>query len=844
MERGLGRGGNGMIFIPFSNEQSVTMDRFTSHHVNTYWTTADRGPSASRLDMRGLLNAVQSGTGGNMGGMARLNHPGRYTGSEWQLPWVEAVPIANNPANFMPYVNIFNEFNTLVGMEIINKFDTESQADRILWDNILSRTMPEGRPVWGFSDDDSHSIEAVGFSYNVMLMEELSLSHLRNSMDTGAFFAFSRVDREYGIYAGNISIWDWDGGFRGTAQERDAGQYSLSRLSGVHNLAVPRVNSIVVVDTADEDYITINATIGGRDIDTATCRGTTTHQHFRCCGEIRFIDWYADGVRIHRGKTLDLRNPDIQLGIYSYVRATIVTPQGVMYVQPFGISTMEEETDEPHEPPPVMVDGSANEAGLAPLGQAPGAPFELPAGTPPTEMGLQLPMGTTVQVRDHENNVTTAVATIKWNLNEIDYDPNNPAEQEFEIIGEVVPPQGAVGTGTPQFVKVTITIAARAAGPEVPPCPGCGSCDECVSAACDCNNTCSICNPRGGGSTRRGQSSTTQPAQGHIQCACPCDNCTFNGPDCRLRTGTEEDAEYWMLNSAIGRYENRVFDLRWIRDGGGYYEGELRICFISAIRQAGAASGFSGGHADILQAMDAQLLEVTLAITGVAGGTGVLSGISVGDLGAQVFHHFGSAPWWVGGANPGFEELNQERTISLNIAGGRSNGGNAGAPASGRITNSDRDLGIQMSIAEELIAGGRANRSTATISFEIIDARIIGAGYIPCDCDCCVQGEEGLEPLAAGQQNDDEPGVAEPGSNETTETPLVDRPVGPIDNYKPEAEVPPAVPNVPPSLTTLPEQRYGNGSSVWWIALTIVGATLVATTATVIIVKQVHRRKQ
>jgi hypothetical protein len=147
-----------------------------------------------------------------------------------------------------------------------------------------------------------------------------------------------------------------------------------------------------------------------------------------------------------------------------------------------------------------------------------------------------------------------------------------------------------------------------------------------------------------------------------------------------------------------------------------------------------------------------------------------------------------------------------------------------------------------MSIAEELIAGGRANRSTATISFEIIDARIIGVGAL-CVCDECIEDDEAVEPLAAAQQNDDEPEA--PDSNETTETPVVDRPVGPSDNYTPEAEEPPpAVPNVPPSLTTLPEQRYGNGSSVWWIALTIVGATLVATAATVIIVKQVHRRKQ
>jgi hypothetical protein len=108
-------------------------------------------------------------------------------------------------------------------MEIVNKLDNESQSDRILWDNILMRTMPHGRAVWGFSDDDAHHIASVGFSFNVMLMDkddfrangsrgmfaytqqELNIQSadnpIRRAMTNGAFYAVSRVDKKHRLSA-------------------------------------------------------------------------------------------------------------------------------------------------------------------------------------------------------------------------------------------------------------------------------------------------------------------------------------------------------------------------------------------------------------------------------------------------------------------------------------------------------------------------------------------------------------------------------------------------------------------------------------------------------------------
>jgi hypothetical protein len=343
MAAGAGRpGGTGMLFIPGTNEDAFTFDEASpgfgnpggSHDFNTFWSPIARPGSNHPIYtfLTSLTDVPQANWIDGLPPLIRANHPGRYTGSYWPIqPFSDAEAIANDAAVFMPYVDLFLHEDAidgnLIGMEIVNKMDAESQADRILWDNILSKTMPD-RPVWGFSDDDAHSLNAVGFSYNIMLMDALTLENVHESMSTGSFFAFSRADRQYAIYPAPIQIWDWDG-------NRNAIQTATG-------LPVPEVDRI----TVGKNSITIDAVLNGAPIDDCDCNNVIfviadctclvlSNNTWSTAGTATFIDWYADGVLIHRGKTLDLL--DKQLNIYNYVRATIVTPFGVLYTQPFGV---------------------------------------------------------------------------------------------------------------------------------------------------------------------------------------------------------------------------------------------------------------------------------------------------------------------------------------------------------------------------------------------------------------------------------------------------------------------------------------------------------------------------
>jgi hypothetical protein len=454
MAAGAGRDGNGMLFIPGGNEHNATFEIIApgSHHFNTYWSFL---PSVSGQPVRNLIGRIEAE---NRGGLVRINHKGRYTGSQWETPWAVAESIANSSAMYQPYAQLYLDTHNLVGMEIINKFDTETQADRVLWDNILSETMKVGRPVWGFSEDDSHGNAAIGFSYNLMLMPELDIANFRHSMDTGSFFAFSRVDRQYRLYPEGVNMWDWDA-------NAVPGSPAYDRHRPVLDLPVPEVTNIEI----GTNSITIDAQVQRKGYAAPTVIDNDVTNGF-------FIDWYADGIRIHRGKTLDLDAQ--QLSIYNYVRAAIVCmgrdarmcqdaegewspctgsaaasctreeherrrygTYGVLYTQPFEVQ---------------RVDGARTARVLPNLVSVESLRlrFEL-EGMSREELQLQLPAAVriTTDQCDPEKDMPR-FATVKWDLSK--YDPANP--RETDIAGTVMLTTGIKEVTNTGNVPLGVTI--------------------------------------------------------------------------------------------------------------------------------------------------------------------------------------------------------------------------------------------------------------------------------------------------------------------------------------------------------------------------------------------------
>ena len=71
----------------------------------------------------------------------------------------------------------------MIGLEVYNQGNRRPN-DRILWDQVLTLTMPE-RPVWGYSCDDTHTAEQYFRNYEFMLMPELTIDALKEAMREG-----------------------------------------------------------------------------------------------------------------------------------------------------------------------------------------------------------------------------------------------------------------------------------------------------------------------------------------------------------------------------------------------------------------------------------------------------------------------------------------------------------------------------------------------------------------------------------------------------------------------------------------------------------------------------------
>ncbi len=111
-----------------------------------------------------------------LGGMQIINHPGQY----WSIDNTYSETQKDGPGW---HATNFKTYPSLIGLEVYNQGNRRPN-DRILWDQILERTMP-ARPVFGYSCDDAHNDDQLFRNYNFMLMEELSTEELKDAMRKG-----------------------------------------------------------------------------------------------------------------------------------------------------------------------------------------------------------------------------------------------------------------------------------------------------------------------------------------------------------------------------------------------------------------------------------------------------------------------------------------------------------------------------------------------------------------------------------------------------------------------------------------------------------------------------------
>lgn len=263
---GADRGGRGMLDVPLGIEMNGVVMR--KNHVNGFFCGYGQGIWGGEEDYETPVAETEKA-----GGISFIDHPGDFYAAH------KDISRANDYNNLKLWIDIFMKYKSCVGMEVYNERDTVARYDRVIWDNILMYTVPRGRVIWGFANDDAHVVSNIGVTAEMMLMPENTVENLRTAMENGTFFACSKISR--------VELGDE---FVGT------GDFAK----------VTRID----VDEAND---TISVAI----------ESTTDYT----------VEWVADGKVIATGDSINLRDYSEEIG--SYVRFQIKNEGGIVLSQPF-----------------------------------------------------------------------------------------------------------------------------------------------------------------------------------------------------------------------------------------------------------------------------------------------------------------------------------------------------------------------------------------------------------------------------------------------------------------------------------------------------------------------------
>lgn len=265
---GVGRDGRGMLEVTKGIELNGAVP--SNSHLNGYFADYGQGLLGVAGDYETPIKEVEK-----QGGITFLDHLGTYTKAY----------SSNNPdlsratKNVNKFANIFINYSSCTGMDINSGTDTHTSYDRILYDEILQKTIPYGVVPWAYTFSDAHENGQWDRAFTIHMMPENSLSELRTSMENGTFFGVSRHAR-----------------------------YELGN-DFVGQGAYPLVTNVIIDD--ENDVITLEAK------------------------NYNEIVWVSNGETIAYGETIDL--DDYDDSITCYVRAYLTGPGGICYTQPFTV---------------------------------------------------------------------------------------------------------------------------------------------------------------------------------------------------------------------------------------------------------------------------------------------------------------------------------------------------------------------------------------------------------------------------------------------------------------------------------------------------------------------------
>lgn len=293
---------NGMLDVPKGIELNMATP-IADCHLTGYYSDYGQG-------LAGVFGDYETPSKGVMenGGISFLSHVGEYVYTDKDSEnYVGQLVDDYYPTKF---ARLFLDYaGSSLGMGINSATDAHTRCDRILYDQVLQKTIPNGVVPWCNTFADSHNENSVNDAYTMTWMPEFTLEAFRESLEKGQFFSVSH-------YSNGVEL------------------NGMEEMPGFIEQEVYDTKSYWLDNTPGVTRITVD-----EDADTITVEGT----------DANIITWVSDGNVIKReelkdGKaTLDLHNDDFLSEPYLYVRFYLSGDNGICYSQPMVLNVEGEE---------------------------------------------------------------------------------------------------------------------------------------------------------------------------------------------------------------------------------------------------------------------------------------------------------------------------------------------------------------------------------------------------------------------------------------------------------------------------------------------------------------------
>ena len=293
---------NGMLDVPKGIELNMATP-IADCHLTGYFSDYGQG-------LAGVFGDYETPSKGVMadGGISYLSHVGEYVYTEKNSGEFVGQKVDDYYAT--KFARLFLDYaGSSLGMGINSATDAHTKCDRILYDQVLQKTIPNGVVPWGITFSDSHNENAVNDAYTMCWMPELTIEAFRECQEKGQFFSVSH-------YGDGVELNGMEE-MPGYVEQNvyDTKSYWLDNTPGVTRLTVDQENDTITVEAKDANIIT----------------------------------WVSDGNVIKReelvdGKaTLDLHGDELLDEAYLYVRFYLSGDNGICYSQPMVLHVEGEE---------------------------------------------------------------------------------------------------------------------------------------------------------------------------------------------------------------------------------------------------------------------------------------------------------------------------------------------------------------------------------------------------------------------------------------------------------------------------------------------------------------------